>query len=59
MAFATRGTYIGYDDWGDTNLWIEGESRAHKEICEKYDISLEQGFSWGRAPCIRKLFRVL
>jgi hypothetical protein len=56
---ATRGTYIGYDDWGDTKLWLEGESRAHKEISRKYGVRLSQCFSWGRAPVIRKLFRVL
>ena len=56
---ATTGTYIGYDDWGDTTLWSEGESRAHLEISEKYGVRFRQCFSWGRAPVIRKLFRVL
>lgn len=56
---ATTGTYVGYDDWGDTKTWLEGESRAHKEISEKYGVAFRQCFSWGRAPVIRKLFRVL
>jgi Macrocin-O-methyltransferase (TylF) len=56
---ATAGTYIGYDDWGDTKTWLEGESRAHKEISEKYGVDFEECFSWGRAPVVRKLFRVV
>lgn len=56
---ATTGTYIGYDDWGDTREWTEGESRAHKEIAEKYGVQFKQCFSWGRAPVVRKLFRVM
>lgn len=53
------GTLIGYDDWGDTDLWTAGESRAHKEIVEKYDVKCAQLFSWGEPPLIRKLFLVV
>ena len=53
------GTLIGYDDWGDTELWTAGESRAHKEIMEKYDVACAQLFSWGERPLIRKLFVVV
>jgi hypothetical protein len=56
---ATTGTYVGYDDWGDTREWTEGESRAHKEIAEKYGVQFKQFVSWGRAPVVRKLFRVM
>ena len=53
------GTLIGYDDWGDTDLWTAGESRAHKEIVAKYGARCAQLFSWGEPPLIRKLFLVV
>jgi len=53
------GTLIGYDDWGDTDLWTAGESRAHKEIMVKYGARCAQLFSWGEPPDIRKLFLVV
>jgi hypothetical protein len=53
------GTLIGYDDWGDTDLWNAGESRAHKEITAKYNAQFAQLFSWGEAPLIKKLFLVV
>lgn len=52
------GTLIGYDDWGDTELWTAGESRAHREMTEKYSAECIQLFSWGERPLIRKLFVV-
>jgi Macrocin-O-methyltransferase (TylF) len=53
------GTLIGYDDWGDTDLWTADESRAHKEITQKYGAQCAQLFSWGEPPLIRKLFLVV
>ena len=53
------GTLIGYDDWGDTEAWTAGESRAHKEIIAKYDARCAQLFSWGQHPLMRKLFLVV
>lgn len=53
------GTLIGYDDWGDTDIWTAGESRAHKEMLEKYDAVCAQLFSWGQRPLIRKVFLVV
>ncbi|MEQ9039514.1 MAG: TylF/MycF/NovP-related O-methyltransferase [Silicimonas sp.] len=53
------GTLIGYDDWGDTALWTAGESRAHKEIMEKYNVKCAQLYSWGEQPLIRKVFLVV
>lgn len=53
------GTLIGYDDWGDTELWTAGESRAHKELTEKYGARCAQLFSWGERPNIKKLFLVV
>jgi hypothetical protein len=35
------GTVINYDDWGGSphnNQFKTGESRAHKEICDKYNL---------------------
>lgn len=59
QGLAKAGTLIGYDDWGDTELWTAGESRAHKEIMEKYGVQCAQLFSWGERPLIRKLFLVV
>ena len=53
------GTLIGYDDWGDTELWTAGESRAHNEIMQKYVVRSAQLLSWGERPLIRKLFLVV
>jgi len=53
------GTLIGYDDWGDTELWTAGESMAHKDILKKYNVKCAQLFSWGETPLIRKLFLVV
>lgn len=52
------GTLIGYDDWGDTELWRAGESRAHQEVTERYGVRATQLFSWGEPPLVRTLFRV-
>jgi hypothetical protein len=53
------GTLIGYDDWGNTDLWTASESRAHKEMTAKYGARCAQLFSWGEPPTIRKLFLVV
>lgn len=53
------GTIIGYDDWGDTDIWTAGESRAHKEIMEKFGVRCAQLLHWGERPLIRKLFLVV
>jgi hypothetical protein len=52
------GTLIGYDDWGDTELWAAGESRAHREVTERYGAKTSQLWSWGEPPLMRTLFRV-
>lgn len=39
------GTLVGYDDWGGTpgyKTMADGESRAHREITEKYGVTWEQ-----------------
>lgn len=39
------GTLVGYDDWGGTpgyKKMSDGESRAHREITEKYGVKWEQ-----------------
>jgi hypothetical protein len=46
----TVGTLIGYDDWGGTpnfENYEHGESRAHKEICEKFNIKANKLFQIG------------
>ncbi|WP_138933258.1 TylF/MycF/NovP-related O-methyltransferase [Roseovarius arcticus] len=53
------GTIIGYDDWGDTDIWTAGESRAHKEVLDKYNVTCAQLLSWGQQPLIKKLFVVI
>lgn len=52
------GTLIGYDDWGDTELWRAGESRAHLEMTRRYRIATKPVFAWGEPPLMRVLFRV-
>jgi hypothetical protein len=52
------GTLLGYDDWGDTELWTAGESRAHREVTDRYGAKTTQLWSWGEPPLIRTLFRV-
>ena len=40
-----EGTLIWYDDWGGSPNWMtynDGESRAHREICDKYNIKCKQ-----------------
>jgi len=58
-----KGTIIGYDDWGGTKGWREmkdGESRAHKEIQEKYNIEFEEMGSIGTDfPHVHKIFKVI
>lgn len=55
-------TLIAYDDWGGSPGWqmcTDGESRAHKEICQKYDVKMECvaqfGFSY---PHVQTVFIV-
>lgn len=51
------GTLIGYDDWGGTEEYKGGESKAHTEIMAKYNIAAELVHTDGDArPCIRKVF---
>jgi len=56
------GTIIIYDDWGGSPGYItqaDGESRAHKEICEKYNMKCELLFTVGQAfPHIHTFFIV-
>lgn len=54
------GSLIGYDDWG-TEPPIEfttGESKAHREIEQKYNVDFEQLYKYGRTPHVQTLFRV-
>ena len=38
---AVPGTLIGYDDIGYTQLWTQGESRAHMEAAKKFGVAFE------------------
>lgn len=49
------GTLIGYDDWSGTKEFEGGESLAHKEMTEKYNIRCKELFYLGP---IRKVFEV-
>lgn len=57
------GTYIYYDDWGGTEGWqdcLDGESRAHKEITEKYNITCVKLCQIGGTfPHVQRLFVVV
>ena len=45
-----EGTFIGYDDWGgtpDSDTFKYGESRAHKEICDKWGLKIQKLYEIG------------
>ena len=53
------GTLIGYDDWGGSEGWqnhLSGESRAHKEMLEKYNASCVEIASH---PANMKVFKII
>ncbi len=56
------GTLIGYDDWGGTpgfENFEDGESRAHKEIEEEYDITMKKLYQSGYSyPHVQTLWIV-
>lgn len=56
------GTLLAYDDWGGTPGWetmADGESRAHKEITEKYKMTTTHLVQFGNTfPHVQKLFIV-
>ena len=47
------GTLIGYHDWGSTDLWTAGESRAHKEMTLKYGVNCDYLWSGSTAALFR------
>jgi len=60
------GTLIAYDDWGGTEGWSEyrtGESRAHKEMLNKYGFQAELIYQLGGSQPsdlhVQTLFKVL
>lgn len=46
-----EGTILGYDDWGQNypnyDIYVCGESRAHKEVCEAFEIECDLLFETG------------
>ena len=56
------GTIIGYDDWGGTpdyETFGNGESRAHKEITEKYGLGITQIYQEGPGfPHVQTIWQV-
>lgn len=57
------GTLIGYDDFGGSPGWktySDGESRAHKEMCEKYKIKTRLLVQIGEHfPHVQAIFEVI
>ncbi len=56
------GTLVGYDDFGTPNFenFQTGESRAHKEISDKYILEWEVVYQIGnKTPHVQKVFRLL
>ena len=57
------GTIIGYDDWGGSMGWrygLNGESRAHKEMCDKYNVECKKLFQIGNTyPHVHTAFEVI
>jgi hypothetical protein len=58
-----QGTLIAYDDWGGTPGWelgFDGESRAHREMCEKYQVQAQEIVQFGTAfPHVQKVFKAI
>ena len=56
------GTLIGYDDWGGTpdyETFGNGESRAHKEIVDKYDLGITKIYQEGPGfPHVQTIWQV-
>jgi hypothetical protein len=54
------GTLIGYDDWAVSGKdeFTTGESKAHKEMMEKYNVVAEQLYKVGQPPHVQTLFKV-
>lgn len=53
------GTMIGYDDWGATEEYAGGESKAHVDTMKKYNVVAEQIYNCGNIhtrPHIQKVF---
>lgn len=46
----TKGTFVGYDDWGGTphKNFEHGESRAHKEVSDEYGIKMTKIYEGGQ-----------
>lgn len=57
-----KNTLIGYDDWGGTletaKETMGGESRAHKEIEEKYNVNFRLLYKRGTPPRVQALFKI-
>ena len=62
-ALIIPGTVIGYDDWGGArgfNWNLAGESRAHKEMCDKWGVKCKDLYQMGNAyPHVAKVFQVV
>jgi len=53
-----ENTIIVYDDWGGVSEYSGGESLAHKEWVQQYNIECEEIFSIGKMPNIQKVFKI-
>jgi len=57
-----EGTFIYYDDWGGVLGWEDmkkGEARAHKEICDQYNIEFRLLGQIGETfPHVQRLYQV-
>jgi len=51
-----KDTIIAYNDWGGVEEFKGGESKAHKEITEKYGITAKEIFNYGIWPNTSKAF---
>lgn len=56
------GTIIRYDDWGGSLMnapeFMTGESRAHKEILEKYSLTATCLYKYGSPPHIEAIYQI-
>jgi len=57
----TKGTLVGYDDWGGTphKNFEHGESRAHKEVSDEYGLKMTKIYEGGQgAPHLQTVWIV-
>ena len=53
-----KGTLIAYDDWGAFKEFTGGESKAHIELMNKYNVVVEEVFHYHYPPSLKWIQKV-